>query len=94
MTSVTKDYLAKVILYHTGIPVSISTKLIDSFFSLIIENTHKDQICKIAKFGSFNVKQKKLRLARDVNTNQKVIIAPRKVVSFAVSDYVKKIINE
>lgn len=94
MTSITKNMLAKTILYETGIPVSIAEDIVDDIFNNIIEHATKDNSVKIANFGSFNIKEKKSRMGRNLNTHEDVIIQPRKVVGFQASGKLKQAINE
>jgi integration host factor subunit alpha len=92
--SITKNSLAKVILYETGIPVSIAQAILDSLFENIINFTIKDEEMKIPKFGSFYVKSKKPRIGRNINTQESVMINARKVVSFYPSSQLKQEVNE
>lgn len=94
MTSVSKNTIAKRIFYETGIPVSIAEDIVDSLFNNIIEHATSDGSVKIAKFGSFSVKNKKPRMGRNLNTKEDVVITARKVVSFQASDKLKQAINE
>lgn len=94
MTSVTKNTLAKTILYETGIPVSIAEDIVDSIFDNIIKHSANDGSVKIANFGSFTVKNKKSRMGRNLNTQEDVMIKPRKVVGFQSSGKLKKAVNE
>lgn len=92
--SVTKNSLAKAILYEMGIPVSITQKLLDSLFESIIDSTAQDGEMKIPKFGSFYAKMKKPRIGRNINTQEDVVINARRVVSFNPSKQLKQAVNE
>ncbi|MCT4635744.1 MAG: HU family DNA-binding protein [Rickettsiales bacterium] len=94
MSSITKNTLAKTILYETGIPVSIAEDIVDDIFTSIIDGSAKDDSVKIANFGSFSVKNKKSRMGRNLNTHEDVMIKPRKVVGFQASAKLKQAINE
>lgn len=94
MSSVTKNTLAKTILYETGIPVTIAEDILDSIFDALITSAAIDGSVKIAKFGSFVVKNKKARIGRNLNTQENVAIKARKVVSFQVSSKLRQAINE
>lgn len=94
MTSITKNTLAKTILYETGIPVSIAEDIVDNIFDSIINYAANDGSVKIANFGSFTVKKKKSRMGRNLNTQEDVMIKPRKVVGFQASGKLKQAINE
>jgi integration host factor subunit alpha len=92
--NITKNTLAKDIFYKTGIPTSLAENIVDSFFDTIIEGCVQDGVVKLAKFASFNTNQKKARLGRNINTNEKVMITSRKVISFTPSEHLKKVVNE
>ncbi len=94
MSSITKNTLARTILYETGIPVSIAENIIDSIFDTLITRTVTDGAIKISKFGSFIVKNKKARIGRNLNTQENVAIKARKVVSFQTSSKLRQAINE
>ena len=92
--SVTKNSLAKAILYETGIPTSIAQELLDSLFENIINSVTAEGSVKIPKFGSFYVKEKKARMGRNLNTNTSVLINARKVISFHPSNQLKQAVND
>lgn len=91
--SITKNSLAKSVLYHTGLPISISEVVINQIFEDIINYTASDGTVKIANFGSFKAKQKKARPGRDINNNTTIEISSRRIVSFQASEKLKQEIN-
>ncbi len=92
--NITKNSLAKAILYETGIPISIAQAVLDSIFENIISYAANDGSVKIPKFGSFYTKNKQARVGRNLNTQTSVIINARKVVSFQPSNQLKQAVNE
>lgn len=92
--SITKNSLAKSVLYHTGLPISISEEVINQIFEDIVKYTALDGVVKIANFGTFKIKQKKARPGRDINNNSFIEIPSRKVVSFQASEKLRKEIND
>ncbi len=92
--TITKSSLAKAIFYEIGIPVNMAQDILDSLFEHIIKYATDDGSVKIAKFGSFHVKEKQQRVGRDLNTLKEVIISARKVVSFQPSNQLKQSVNE
>ncbi len=92
--SITKNILAKAILYETGIPVTIAQDILDSLFDEIINSAVTDGSAKIPKFGSFYVKNKQARPGRNINTQEKVVIHARKIVTFIPSNQLKQAVNE
>lgn len=92
--TITKKVLAEKVCYEMGIPVSMALDIIDSLFKNIIQSTVDEDVVKIANFGSFNTKEKKERIGRDLNTLEDVVIPARKVVSFQPSNHLKRVVNE
>jgi integration host factor subunit alpha len=93
MSSVTKNLIAQEIYSQMGIPVSMAENIVNDLFDLVVAHVEMDKIAKIANFGSFNLRQKKPRVGRDLNTKQDVIIAARNVVSFCASVKLKEMVN-
>ena len=54
-----------------GFSKSISENLIDEFFSIIVSNLKKEKKVKISNFGTFSIRQKKLRIGRNPKTKEK-----------------------
>ena len=91
--NVSKDYLLKKIYFELGIPTSFSKKIINSIFDIIIEGLQKDGKVKLSGFGTFKILSKKRRVGRNPKNKIEYEISPRKTVSFAISDEVKRKIN-
>ena len=90
----TKKDLKNEIHFNLGIPDSLSKKILNSFFEIIIEGLLKDGEVKISNFGKFKLLDKKERIGRNPKTKQEFNINKRKVVSFYPSLSAKKKINE
>ena len=76
-----------------GFSKKISENLINDFLITIVENLKKEKKIKIAKFGTFSIRNKKSRLGRNPLTKEKKIISSRNVVLFKASSEFKDIIN-
>tara|TARA_Y100000992_G_scaffold104771_1_gene68222 strand:+ start:159 stop:413 length:255 start_codon:yes stop_codon:yes gene_type:complete len=76
-----------------GFSKSISENLIDEFFSIIVSNLKKEKKVKISNFGTFSIRQKKLRVGRNPKTKEEKIISARNVVLFKPSKEFKKLLN-
>jgi integration host factor subunit alpha len=63
--------------------------VLDEVNNALVENNE----VKISSFGTFRVKSKKARVGRNPKTKKEVPITARKVVSFYVSNILKKRIN-
>ena len=61
----------------------ISENLIEEFFFLIVENLQKEKKIKISKFGTFTIREKKLKnWQRNPKTKEEKEISKRNVVLF------------
>ena len=91
--NLTKKDLINSVYMQIGFSKNISEYLTDDLFSIIIENIKKEKKIKIAKFGTFSVRNKKSRLGRNPKTKEKKIISTRNVVLFKASKEFKDLIN-
>ncbi len=80
--NLTKKDLVNLVYMQIGFSKSISEKLIDEFFSIIVSNLKKEKKVKISNFGTFSIRQKKLRIGRNPKTNETKMISARNVVLF------------
>ena len=92
--NITRKDLKNKIRFNLGIPNSLSEKILNSFFDVIIEGLIRDGEVKITNFGKFKILQKKGRIGRNPKTKQEFSISPRKVVTFYPSILIKRKINE
>ena len=76
-----------------GYSKKISENLLEDVFELILDNLKKHKIVKIAKFGTFILREKKSRIGRNPKTKEKKMISQRKVVLFKPSKELKKSVN-
>ena len=92
--NITKKDLKNEINFNLGIPDSLSEKILNSFFQIIVEGLLRDGEVKISNFGKFKILEKKARVGRNPKTKQEFNINKRKVVAFYPSLSAKKKINE
>ena len=57
--NITKKDLKNEIHFNLGIPNSLSEKILNTFFDIIIEGLQRDGEVKITNFGKFKILQKK-----------------------------------
>ena len=88
--TLTKYYLAEKINRELGLPKSESLSLISSLFETIVEQLDKENIVKIAGFGTFKVRKKNKRIGRNPKTGEEVTITARRVVSFKAGQKLRK----
>jgi len=91
--NLTKKDLVNLVYMQIGFSKSISENLIDEFFSIIVSNLKKEKKVKISNFGTFSIRQKKLRVGRNPKTKEKKMISARNVVLFKASKEFKKLLN-
>ena len=76
-----------------GYSKKVSENLLEDVFELILDNLKKHKMVKIAKFGTFILREKNSRVGRNPKTKEKKIISQRKVVLFKPSKELKNIVN-
>ena len=89
----TRKDLSNKIYRDLGFSKNYSSTVIDNFFETLIQGLLKSSKIKISSFGTFKVINKRERIGRNPKTKEKAIIAPRKVVTFKPSLFVKEKLN-
>ena len=92
--NLTKKDLVNLVYMQIGFSKNISENLIDEFFSIIVSNLKKEKKVKISNFGTFSIRQKKIRIGRNPKTKEEKIISARNVVLFKPSKEFKKLLND
>ena len=77
-----------------GFSKKISENLLEDVFDLILTNIVEHKKVKIAKFGTFTLKKKNMRIGRNPKTNETKVISERNVILFKASKEFKRYINE
>ena len=91
--NLTKQEIVNSIYMQIGYSKKISETLLEDFFDIILQNLKKSKKVKIAKFGTFELRQKKSRIGRNPKTLENKIITERNVVLFKPSKELKSFIN-
>jgi len=91
--NLTKKDIVNSLYMQIGYSKKISENLLEDVFELILDNLKKHKMVKIAKFGTFILREKKSRIGRNPKTKEKKMITQRKVVLFKPSKELKKSIN-
>ena len=76
-----------------GFSKKISETLLEDILQLILINIVEKNKVKIAKFGTFTLRQKKERIGRNPKTRESKVISERNVILFKPSKDFKKYIN-
>ena len=91
--NLTKNDIVNSIYMQIGYSKRISEELLDDLFDIILDKLITNHKVKIAKFGTFILRNKKQRLGRNTKTRQEVMIKERNVILFKPSKYLKNKIN-
>ena len=92
--NLTKKEIVNSIYMQIGFSKVISENLLEDFFNVILEGLKKKEKVKIAKFGTFMIRNKNSRIGRNPKTKETKIISERKVVLFKPSKELKLKINQ
>ena len=76
-----------------GFSKKINEVLLEDIFEIILKNIIKNKKVKIAKFGTFTLRNKKQRIGRNPKTKEIKIISERNVILFKASKEFKDYIN-
>ncbi len=91
--NLTKKDLVNSLYLQIGYSKKISENLLEDFFEIIFSILKKNKKVKIAKFGTFTIREKKSRIGRNPKTKENKLISERNVVLFRPSKELKKRIN-
>ena len=91
--NLTKKEIINSIYMQIGFSKKISETLLEDIFEIILHNIIKEKKVKIAKFGTFTLREKKQRIGRNPKTKETKLISERKVILFKPSKELKKYIN-
>ena len=91
--NLTKKEIVNSIYMQIGFSKNISEILLEDFFEIILKNIVKEKKVKIAKFGTFSLRNKKQRIGRNPKTKEIKLISERNVILFKPSKEFKNYIN-
>ena len=92
--NLTKKEIVNSIYMQIGFSKIISENLLEDFFNIIFEGLKKNSKVKIAKFGTFILRNKNSRIGRNPKTKETKLISKRKVILFKPSKELKMKINK
>ncbi len=76
-----------------GMSKSDSAQLVESVLTIMKEQLCKEDTVKISGFGNFSVRSKKAKRGRNPQTGEEMEICARKVLTFKVSNILRKKLN-
>ena len=92
--TVTKATISEVLNKDLGIPVKDSINYVDEILEIVKSTIEKGESVKISGFGTFSIIEKGKRIGRNPKTREEIEIPPRKVVTYHVSQVLKKELNK
>lgn len=93
-STITKEKIAEELKMQLGFSLSLCEEIISNVFSEIISLAHKDQKLMLKNFGTWKVNNKKARPGFNIQSGEKILIAPRTVLRFSPSQSFKNLIND
>ncbi len=91
--TLTRADLTDAVFTALGISRNDSGEYVERILEEITRALEQGETVKISSFGTFSVRQKKLRMGRNPKTGEEVPITPRRVVTFRASHVLKDLIN-
>lgn len=90
----TKADIVDVIASGTGLTKVETEAVVDGFIQTVIASLRDGKNIEIRGFGSFKVKKRKGRMARNPRTGEQVPVLDHYVPIFKVSKELKSVVNE
>lgn len=90
----TKAELTEIVLGRVGLSKIESQKIVETVLDAIKQTIIEGESVKISGFGTFNVRKKNMRRGRNPKTGEDLQITARKVVTFRISNQLKKAIEK
>jgi DNA-binding protein HU-beta len=91
---VTKADIVDVIASATGLTKVETEAVVDGFIQTVINAMKEGKNIEIRGFGSFKVKKRKGRVARNPRTGEQVMVGEHFVPIFKVSKELKHVVDE
>ena len=92
--TLTRADLTDAIYRSLGISRNESAMFVERIVEEVCSCLERGETVKISSFGTFTVRDKKMRMGRNPKTGEEVPITPRRVISFRASNVLKDQINE
>ena len=89
LPSLTKANLASILVDSLGLNKREAMEMVDTFFSIMVEQLVAGDEVKLSNFATFQVRIKASRPGRNPRTGEPVEISKRRVVTFQASALLK-----
>ena len=91
--TITRADLTEAVYRSLGISRNESSAFVERILDEVAQTLQSGETVKISSFGTFSVRDKKLRMGRNPKTGEEVPIEPRRVITFRASHVLKAQIN-
>ena len=91
--NITRAELAEAVYHEVGLSSSESAKLLDQVLNEISAALERGDTVKLSSFGTFSVRNKRMRMGRNPKTGVEVPITPRRILSFRPSQILQQQVN-
>ena len=88
-----KADLVDTVYEKLGLSRNDAAQIVEQVFSIIKETLANGENVQIVGFGSFNLRNKKLRVGRNPKTGEEIMISSRRVLTFKPSKNLRDITN-
>lgn len=92
--TITRADLTDAVYRSLGISRNESSAFVERILDEVSESLQRGETVKISSFGTFSVREKKMRMGRNPKTGEEVPISPRRVVTFRASHVLKDHVND
>lgn len=91
--TLTRSDFANVLTSNFVVTKSLALEIVESILEIIALGLKDDSTAKISGFGTFSIRDKNERIARNPRTGEPAIVSKRKVVTFHLSRKLKSSLN-
>lgn len=89
MDTLTKQDIVDEIAMKVNLERKEASEVVEAFLELIKATLEKGEDVTLSGFGKWQVREKRARRGRNPQTGEELTIAPRRVVSFSLSNVLK-----
>jgi integration host factor subunit alpha len=91
--TLTRADLTETLHRDVGLSRTESAEMVNSIFDYVAEELVRGNSVKLSSFGTFMLRDKRLRMGRNPKTGEEVPITPRRVLVFRPSQVMKNLVN-
>jgi integration host factor subunit alpha len=92
--TLTKAKLVEHLHARVGVSKKEASEIVEEVFSIMRNALSSGEKVKISGFGNFLIRDKSARRGRNPQTNEEIIIARRRVLTFKPSQVLRTVLNK